>query len=95
MELSLKQRILVVLWPAFLMAGVMETLVFAVVDPADLRWFGGAQIGWSALAIYTVSFLIFWAVFSVAGALTTLLALPSPGPAAPRGDDGDTPDPKA
>ena len=73
MRASLKQRALVILWPAFLMAGVMETLVFAVIDPADLSWFGGPQIGWSAQAIYTVSFLIFWAVIAMAGALTALL----------------------
>lgn len=71
--MSTRQRLLVALWPAFLMAGVLEVLVFAVLDPADMRWFGGELIGWSAQAVYTVSFLIFWAVMAVATGLTALL----------------------
>jgi uncharacterized membrane protein YcfT len=63
----------VALWPAFLMAGVLEMLVFAVLDPADMRWFGGELIGWSAQAVYTVTFLIFWLVISIATGLTALL----------------------
>ena len=35
------RRTLRILWPAFLVAGVLEMMVFAVVDPADMRWFGG------------------------------------------------------
>ena len=27
-------------WPAFLVAAVLEMVVFAVVDPSDLHWFG-------------------------------------------------------
>ncbi len=62
-----------VAWSAFLAAGLMEALVFAVVDPADLRWFGGAQLQLSAQAIYTVSFLIFWAVTALGASLALLL----------------------
>ncbi len=64
-----------ILWPAFLMAGVMEALVFAVVDPADLHGFGGAALDWPRPAVYTVSFLIFWCVIGVAGAITALLTI--------------------
>jgi hypothetical protein len=70
-----EQRALVVLWPAFQMAGVLEMLVFVVVDPSELRWFGAAPVELSRQAVYTVTFLIFWAVISVAGALTMLLGL--------------------
>jgi len=70
---SLAIRVLCVLWPSFLMAGVMEMLVFAVVDPGGLQWFGGAPVEWSSTAVYTVSFLIFWLVISTAGALTQVL----------------------
>lgn len=62
-----------VLWPAFLMAGVAEMLVFAVVDPMELRWFGGESIGLGRQAVYTVTFLIFWALISSAAAITVLL----------------------
>jgi hypothetical protein len=66
-------RLLTILWPAFLMAGVLETLVFVVVDPLELHWFGGPAVEWTSSAIYTVTFLIFWFVIATSGALTTLL----------------------
>ena len=72
---AVKQRALTILWPAFLMAGVLEMLVFVVVDPADLHWFGGEALNWSNQAVYTVTFLIFWGVIALAGALTALLAM--------------------
>ena len=71
----MKAKLLRVLWPAFLAAAVLDAMVFAVVDPGDLRWFGGPPIGWSALTIYSVTFLIFWAGVSAAGMLTLLLSL--------------------
>ena len=72
---ALKRLAMTILWPAFLMAGVLEVLVFAVVDPGELHWFGGAVIAWPVQAIYSVSFLIFWGVISTAGALTALLSV--------------------
>ncbi|MDQ6629813.1 MAG: hypothetical protein M3Z29_15420 [Pseudomonadota bacterium] len=71
----MRQRVLQVLWPAFLVAGVLEMLVFAVIDPRELRWFGGPLIGWAPIAIYSVTFLILWAATATAGALTALLLL--------------------
>jgi hypothetical protein len=62
-----------VIWSAFLAAGVLEALVFAVVDPAELRWFGGAPVELSAQAIYTLSFLIFWGVIALGASLALLL----------------------
>ena len=69
-----------VLWPAFLMAGVAEALVFAVLDPSELRWFGGEAVGLTRPAVYTVTFLIFWAVISAASAITVLLGRGSAPP---------------
>jgi hypothetical protein len=63
-----------VLWPSFLMAGVLEMLTFAVVDPGSLHWFGGPPIDWPPLAVYTVTFFIFWGVIAVGSALTQLLS---------------------
>ncbi len=71
----MKRRALRILWPAFIAAGVLEMLVFALIDPADLHWFGGAPIGWSAQSVYTVAFLLFWATISMATAMTALLLL--------------------
>ena len=72
---GLWRRVMVILWPAFLMAGVLEMLVFALVDPANLHWFDGEQVALSASAVYTLAFFVFWGVIAIAGALTHLLDL--------------------
>lgn len=74
---SLSLRAMAILWPSFLMAGVLEMLVFAVVDPTQLHWFGGAPIELSPTAVYTVAFFVFWGAIAAAGALTQLLETPS------------------
>ena len=79
-QMGRAERTLSVLWPAFVMAGVLEGLVFSVVDPASLTWFGGPPIEWPPQAIYTTTFFIFWGVISIASALTTLLARGSDPP---------------
>ena len=67
-------------WSSFLAAGVLEALVFAVVDPGELRWFGAAPVEMSAKAVYTVSFLLFWGVCALCASLALLLAnLPDDG----------------
>ena len=71
------QRALNILWPAFVMAGVLETLVFVVVDPLELHWFRGPALDWSANAIYSVTLLIFWVAIATAGAISALLAAPA------------------
>ena len=72
----LQKRLMWIVWPAFLMAGVLEILVFAMFDPQDLQWFG-APSGWSSQAVYTLVFFAFWSITSVSGGLTLLLSLPS------------------
>lgn len=73
---KLVQRIMWIVWPSFLMAGVLEILVFAMVDPQDLHWFGQA-VQLSRQGIYTVAFFAFWLVTMLSSALTALLAIPS------------------
>lgn len=79
--------VVAIAWPSFLMAGVLEALVFALIDPSDLSWFGAAPIELSRQAIYTLGFLIFWCVTALAASLSLLLlSLPEPPPDAhPRG----------
>jgi hypothetical protein len=73
-------RALLILWPAFVMAGVLEMLVFVVVDPASLHWFGIEPLRWTSTAIYSVTFLIFWGVISTSTATTLLLLSPMAEP---------------
>lgn len=68
------ERVLLVLWPAFVMAGVLEALVFVVVDPESLTWFGGPPVELSRQAVYSVTFFIFWAVIAAAGGVSALMA---------------------
>jgi hypothetical protein len=62
-----------ILWPAFVAAGVLELLVFAHVDPADVHTLAGAPIDLSRQAVYTLSFFGFWAVIAVAAAVSRWL----------------------
>ncbi|MEY3445910.1 MAG: hypothetical protein RIR45_665 [Pseudomonadota bacterium] len=70
----LQQRLMWIVWPAFLMAGLLEVLVFAMVDPQDLNWMGH-PLGLSRQGIYTVAFFVFWIITAVSSALTTLLSM--------------------
>lgn len=60
-------------WPAFLMAAVLEVIVFALVDPGSLHGFGGAPIDLSATAVYSIAFFVFWAIIAAAATMTLLL----------------------
>ncbi|EER61987.1 conserved hypothetical protein [Acidovorax delafieldii 2AN] len=68
------QRLMWIAWPAFLVAGVLEMLIFAMVDPQDLHWFG-QPVALSREGVYTLAFFVFWGVTMVASALTTLLSM--------------------
>lgn len=70
----LTQRIMWIAWPAFLVAGLLEVLVFAVVDPSDLHWFG-QPVTLSRQGVYTLAFFVFWGITMLSSALTTLLSL--------------------
>lgn len=80
------KRALLLLWPAFLMAGVLEALVFAVVDPTALHGFGSEPLGWSASAVYSITFLVFWGAIALSGALTQMLEAPGPDAAPSRAE---------
>jgi hypothetical protein len=71
-----RERALLILWPAFVMAGVLEMMVFAVVDPSSLHWFGAEAVEWSRSAVYSVTFFIFWGVIATSAAITGLLEAP-------------------
>jgi hypothetical protein len=77
-DMTLAQRSMGVLWSAFLTAAVLEMVVFALVDPESLRWFGGDALDLTPRAVYTLAFFVFWAVVAVGAALALLLCR-SPG----------------
>ena len=68
------RRLMWIAWPAFLMAGVVEMLIFAVVDPDNLHWFG-EPLQLSSEGTYTLAFFVFWGIIMASSAMTTLLSL--------------------
>lgn len=70
----LAQRMMWIAWPAFLLAGVIEMLVFALVDPQSLHW-AGQPLALSREAVYTLAFFVFWLLTMMSSALTTLLSM--------------------
>ena len=69
------RRLLLIMWPAVLAAGLLTMLVFAMVDPQDLHWFGH-PLALSRAGVYTLAFFAFWAIVAVASSMTALLASP-------------------
>ncbi|WP_416142069.1 hypothetical protein [Hydrogenophaga sp.] len=71
-----RKRLMVIAWPAFLAAAVLEMVVFALVDPSNLHWFG-SPLALTREAVYTLAFFVFWGLTMASSALTTLLSLPA------------------
>ena len=68
---------IIVLWPAFMAACVLETLVFAGFDPHDIHFFG-MSFETDRDTVYSVAFFAFWAVTTLSGLLIWILAQPAP-----------------
>ena len=66
------KRAMWIVWPSFLVAGLLEVLVFAAVDPSDLAHL--QEQGWSHTGFYTVAFFAFWAAVAAASTLSLWLA---------------------
>ncbi|GLT22855.1 membrane protein [Zoogloea oryzae] len=63
-------KVIQVLWPSFLVAGVAEVIFFTVINPQELYLFG-APVHFSGVATYSIGFFGFWLVCA-ASSLTTL-----------------------
>lgn len=75
MRQQLARRMMWVIWPAFLVAGVAEAIFFTVFDPFDLHFFG-ARLELSREAIYTMGFFGFWGLGIAASGLTMFFEHP-------------------
>jgi hypothetical protein len=71
-----QKRLMLSAWPAFLMAGVLEMLVFSLIDPQDMNWFG-QPVELSRNGVYTLMFFSFWFICMLGNALTLLLMVTS------------------
>ena len=63
------QRLITILWPPFLIAGVAAALFFPLLDPLQLLYQQEPVFG-SRLAAYTVGFFLFWLLGIGSSALT-------------------------
>lgn len=70
-----------ILWPAFLVACLIEMVVFAWVDPTALQLSEAWQP--SPMATYTMAFLTFWAMVAAASAVSLWL-MQAPAGQAPK-----------
>jgi len=66
------QRLMWILWPAFLVAGIAEGITFSLFDPQDMHIFG-EPVNLSRTAIYSIGFFLFWAFAAASSALTCFL----------------------
>ena len=68
----MQRNLMWILWPSFLMAGAASAVVFALVDPLDVRFLGHLQS--DRMTVYTVGFFVFWAMAALSSALTLRIA---------------------
>lgn len=59
-----------ILWPAFLIAGVLEMVVFALVDPTGLTVGSWAP---DARTVYSLTFFVFWALVATASGISHVM----------------------
>ncbi|MBI2732906.1 MAG: hypothetical protein HYX44_06285 [Aquabacterium sp.] len=67
-----------ILWPAFLIAGVLEMVVFSWVDPTQLRigqWQPDAQ------TTYSLAFFVFWGLVTLSSLVSHWMMKASDAPA--------------
>jgi hypothetical protein len=68
----MKQRIMWILWPAFIVGAIAEMLFFAFIDPGEMSLFG-TPIELGRTATYSLFFFFFWMMGACSSALTCLL----------------------
>lgn len=61
-----------ILWPAFLAACLLEALVFSMVDPGEVHWAGQVSQP-SSQAVYSVAFFCFWLICAACSCLVLWL----------------------
>lgn len=69
------KRWVLITWPAFLAACLIEALVFAVVDPSEVLW-PGHTVQPSRQAVYTAAFFSFWLITMTCSVLVLWLGKP-------------------
>ena len=66
------KRLIWILWPSFIVGGIAEGVFFTLIDPQELYLFG-EPVHWSATAVSSVGFFMFWMVAAASSAFTCFL----------------------
>jgi hypothetical protein len=66
------QRLIWILWPSFVVAGIAEAVFFTLIDPQELYLFG-EPVSFSRLATYSIGFFAFWALCAASSAFTCFI----------------------
>ena len=74
-DIPVIQKVVAILWPSFLTAGVATILFFTAFDPVDLGVLLGVD-GLERLEAYSIGFFIFWMLTSSSCALTCYFQKP-------------------
>jgi len=72
------QRVIAILWPSFLTAGMATVLVFTAFDPQELAASKGYTEPVSRLGAYTIGFFLFWLLTLSSSMLTCYFQQPCP-----------------
>lgn len=67
------RRAVGVWWPSFLGACVLEVLVFAMVDPAQVHAPGGGRLDLGVETVYSLAFFAFWLIAAAVAWMTQRL----------------------
>ena len=71
------QRVGAILWPSFFAAGVATMVVFALVDPLELRDMTFPDMEITRSMGYTIGFFMFWLATASSSLFTWLLLRPA------------------
>ncbi|MDA8256421.1 MAG: hypothetical protein M0Z99_12420 [Betaproteobacteria bacterium] len=66
------KKLMFILWPSFVVAGIAEGVFFTVIDPQELFLFG-EPVHFSTIATYSIGFFGFWAVCAASSLMTCFL----------------------
>lgn len=84
-DIPTTQRIIAVLWPSFLTAGIATILFFTTFNPEEISLCMGSQKPISNIGAYTIGFFLFWLLTSSTCALTCYFQKPCHQPT--KGED--------
>lgn len=66
------KRLMWILWPSFVVAGIAEAAFFTLIDPQELYLFG-EPVELSRMSTYSIGFFCFWAICAASSMFTCFI----------------------